>query len=93
MTLNVTDAYNLHEKLWRDDFETCMARHDELAAQHRHFGFFWCPVPESRHLYCLPDTAAASNTDRISDVCEMKVMNTTDAAPMDSEFERIAYSS
>jgi len=40
ITLQVTDAYSLHEKVWRDDFETCMARHDELAAKHRHFGFF-----------------------------------------------------
>jgi FAD/FMN-containing dehydrogenase len=93
MTLNVMDAYNLHEKLWRDDFETCMERHDELAANHRHFGFFWCPVPESRHLYCLPDTIAVSSTTKIADVCEMKVLDITDAAPMESEFEKIAYSS
>ncbi|HBF28194.1 D-arabinono-1,4-lactone oxidase [Rhizobium sp.] len=93
MTLNVRDAYNLHERLWRDDFETCMDRHDELAAQHRHFGFFWCPVPESRHLYCLPDTAAVSSTNKIADVCEMKVMDITTAPPMEREFEKIAYSS
>ncbi|MDX0422356.1 FAD-binding protein [Sinorhizobium medicae] len=93
MTLNVMDAYNLHERLWRDDFETCMERHDELAANHRHFGFFWCPTPESRHLYCLPDTAAVSSTDKLADVCEMKVMDITDATPMESAFEKIAYSS
>ncbi|AEH77653.1 probabable FAD-linked oxidoreductase [Sinorhizobium meliloti SM11] len=93
MTLNVMDAYNLHERLWRDDFETCMERHDELAANHRHFGFFWCPTPESRHLYCLPDTSAVSSTNKSADVCEMKVMDITDAAPMESEFEKIAYSS
>lgn len=93
MTLNVVDAYNLHERLWRDDFETCMARHDELAATHRHFSFFWCPRPESRHLYCLPDTTAVSSTDKTADVCEMKVMDITAAAPMEQPFERIAYSS
>ncbi len=93
MTLNVVDAYNLHERLWRDDFESCMAQHDELAATHRHFAFFWCPVPESRHLYCLPDTASVSNTDKIADVCEMKVMDITDAPPKEGPFERIAYSS
>jgi FAD-linked oxidoreductase len=93
MTLNVMDAYNLHERLWRDDFETCMERHDELAANHRHFGFFWCPTPESRHLYCLSDTSAVSSTSKLADVCEMKVMDITDAEPMESEFEKIAYSS
>jgi len=93
LTLNVMDAYNLHEKLWRDDFETCMGQHDELAASHRHFGFFWCPVPESRHLYCLPDTSSVSSTDKTSDVCEMKTLDLTDAPAMESPFERIAYSS
>lgn len=93
LTLQTVPAYNLHERLWRDDFETCMERHDELAAQHRHFGFFWCPVPESRHLYCLPDTAPVSSTTKTADVCEMKVMDITTAAPMASEFEKIAYSS
>ncbi len=93
ITLQTMPAYNLHERLWRDDFETCMARHDELAAQHRHFGFFWCPVPESRHLYCLPDTSSVSSTEKLADVCEMKVMDITDASPMEQPFERIAYSS
>ncbi|WAJ28537.1 D-arabinono-1,4-lactone oxidase [Antarcticirhabdus aurantiaca] len=95
ITLKTVPAYNLHEHLWRDDFETCMERHDQLAAEHRHFGFFWCPVPESRHLYCLADTADAplSTTKATSDVCEMKVMDITDRLPMEAPFEKIAYSS
>jgi FAD/FMN-containing dehydrogenase len=93
ITLQTMPAYNLHERLWRDDFETCMAKHDELAAQHRHFGFFWCPVPESRHLYCLPDTSSVSSTEKLADVCEMKIMDITEAPPMEQPFERIAYSS
>jgi hypothetical protein len=72
-----------------------MERHDELAANNRHFSFFWCPVAESRHLYCLPDVAAASKIKREHDVCEMKLMNLTDEAPYSNErtFERVAYSS
>ena len=95
VTLQVVDAYNLKEKQWRDDFEACMERHDDLAAGNRHFGFFWCPAPQSRHLYCLPDLAAVSPTKREHDVCEMKVMNVTDEAPFANEatFERVAYSS
>jgi FAD/FMN-containing dehydrogenase len=93
ITVQTMPAYNLHERLWRDDFETCMERHDALAAQHRHFGFFWCPVPESRHLYCLPDTAPVSSTDKTADVCEMKVMDITEAPPLEGAFERVAYSS
>ncbi|AFL48618.1 FAD/FMN-containing dehydrogenase [Sinorhizobium fredii] len=93
ITLQVMDSYNLHEKLWRCDFDECMEQHDELAAKHRHFGFFWCPVPESRHCYCLPDTSSVSTTEKTADVCEMKVIDITDRPPMDDAFERIAYSS
>src|SRR5271165_5440657 len=31
ITLQAVSAYNLKEKLWRDDFESCMERHDDLA--------------------------------------------------------------
>ncbi|OAP41279.1 FAD-dependent oxidoreductase [Sinorhizobium glycinis] len=93
ITLQVMDSYKLHEKLWRCDFDECMEQHDELAARHRHFGFFWCPVPESRHCYCLPDTSSVSTTEKTADVCEMKVIDITDRPPMESAFERIAYSS
>src|SRR5579863_1721011 len=95
VTLQAIPAYNLKEKLWRDDFEVCMERHDELAANNRHFSFFWCPTVKSRHLYCLPDVAAVSPVKRESDVCEMKVMNVTDEPPHVNEraFERVAYSS
>ena len=95
VTLQVVDAYNLREKQWRDSFEACMEQHDQLAADNRHFSFFWCPTPESRHLYCLPDLAAVSPVKREHDVCEMKVMNVTDEAPFTDEatFERVAYSS
>ena len=92
ITLQAVSAYNLKESLWRDDFESCMERHDDLAANNRHFSFFWCPIAESRHLYCLPDVAAVK---REHDVCEMKVMNLTDEPPYSNEktFERVAYSS
>ena len=93
ITLNVAPAYNLHEVLWRDDFEACMEQHDELARAHRHFQFFWCKVPEARHLYCLPDTAPVSRTTRTADVCEMKTMDFSDEPPRDGAFDKIAYSS
>jgi FAD/FMN-containing dehydrogenase len=95
VTLQAVGAYNLRETLWREDFDSCMEKHDELAKTNRHFSFFWCPVAESRHLYCLPDVAAVSNVKREHDVCEMKVMNVTDEPPHSNEgtFERVAYSS
>lgn len=93
ITLQAMDSYRLHETLWRCTFDECMEQHDDLAARHRHFGFFWCPVPESRHCYCLPDTASVSTTQSLSDVCEMKVIDITNAEPMERGFEKIAYSS
>jgi FAD/FMN-containing dehydrogenase len=95
ITLQAISAYNLKETLWRDTFESCMERHDELAANNRHFSFFWCPTVESRHLYCLPDVTDVSKVKREQDVCEMKVMNVTDEEPYsnDKNFERVAYSS
>jgi hypothetical protein len=95
ITLQTVPAYNLKERLWRDDFEACMEQHDELATNNRHFSFFWCPVAESRHLYCLPDVAAVSAVKREHDVCEMKMMNVADEPPYSNEktFERVAYSS
>ncbi|WP_113132033.1 D-arabinono-1,4-lactone oxidase [Hyphomicrobiales bacterium] len=93
ITLQAMDSYNLHERLWRCTFDEMIEQHDELAAKHRHFGFFWCPVPESRHCYCLPDTASVSTTDSTSDVCEMKVIDITEEAPTERRFEKIAYSS
>nr|WP_245414692.1 D-arabinono-1,4-lactone oxidase [Brucella oryzae] len=93
ITLQLMDSYNLHERLWREDFDACMEMHDELAAKHRHFSFFWCPTEQSRHCYCLPDTAATSRSGRTTDVCEMKTMDITEEAPMSSDFEKIAYSS
>lgn len=93
LTLQATAGYRLKERIWREDFETAMEMHDELADTHRHFSFFWCPYEESRHLYCLPDTAATSKSGRAADVCEMKVMDITDEEPSVSEFGKVAYSS
>ncbi|ABL71652.1 MULTISPECIES: D-arabinono-1,4-lactone oxidase [Paracoccus] len=93
MTLQLTDSYRLRERIWREDFESAMEMHDELAARHRHFSFFWCPYEQSRHCYCLPDTSATSKSGRTTDVCEMKVMDITDEEPFEAEFEKVAYSS
>ncbi|MBV4540367.1 D-arabinono-1,4-lactone oxidase [Pseudomonas vlassakiae] len=94
MTLEVSDAYWLHDRVWREDFESLMERYDELAAKHRHFGFFWCPTSESRHLYCLPDTQKVSLSNKDFDVCEVKVMDMTDERTFyEGEHEKIAYSS
>ena len=64
ITLQVTDAFWLHDRVWREDFDALMEQYDALAATHRHFGFFWCPTSASRDLYCLPDTTKVSNSKK-----------------------------
>ena len=66
VTLQAIAAYNLKETLWREDFESCMERHDELAMNNRHFSFFWRPVAEfstpllpARRRRCLKGQARA----------------------------------
>ncbi len=54
ITLQAISAYSLKETLWREDFDACMERHDELAKNNRHFSFFWCPGAESRHSTAYP---------------------------------------
>ena len=94
ITLQVTDAFWLHDRVWREDFDALMEQYDALAATHRHFGFFWCPTSASRDLYCLPDTTKVSNSKKDYDVCEIKVMDITDARTFhEGEHEKIAYSS
>ncbi|MCO1368625.1 D-arabinono-1,4-lactone oxidase [Burkholderia multivorans] len=94
LTLQVTDAFWLHDRVWREDFDALMEQHDELAAKHRHFGFFWCPTSASRDLYCLPDTTKVSKSGKDYDVCEIKVMDLTDSRTFhEDEHEKIAYSS
>lgn len=92
ITLQVTDTFNLHDRIWRMDFEDCMEMHDELAEKHRHFSFFWCASEQSAYCYRLPDTSATSKSGRKTDFCEIKAMDITDEPPMGGDFEKIAYS-
>ncbi len=43
VTLNLVPAYRLRERLWREPVEQALERLSELAAENRHFEFFWLP--------------------------------------------------
>lgn len=43
LTLNLVPAYRLRERLWREPIEQALERLPELAAENRHFEFFWLP--------------------------------------------------
>jgi FAD/FMN-containing dehydrogenase len=43
VTLNLLPAYRLRERVWREPIERALERLPELAAENRHFEFFWLP--------------------------------------------------
>ena len=80
LTLDLVPAYDLHERLWQASFDEGIEAAEELARANRHFMFFWCPHEHSGSLFSLPDTVSAGQ-ERRPDMCEMRVMNITDAPP------------
>jgi FAD/FMN-containing dehydrogenase len=59
VTLRLVPAYRLHERLLREDAETCLARFDERADAHRHCEFFWLPGKDLCEVKLLDATDAA----------------------------------
>jgi FAD/FMN-containing dehydrogenase len=59
VTLRLVPAYRLHERLLREDVETCLARFEERAARHRHCEFFWLPAKDVAEVKLLDATDAA----------------------------------
>jgi len=82
LTLEVTGAYLLHERLSYVELEELVERYDELLRAHRHFSFFYFPSERSAALYGEATTAPAPGTSRRDDVCSLKLM---DALPADAE--------
>ena len=59
VTLRLVPAYRLHERLLREDVETCLSRFDERADAHRHCEFFWLPAKDVAEVKLLDPTDAA----------------------------------
>jgi FAD/FMN-containing dehydrogenase len=64
--LRLVPAYRLHEKLWQEPIEECLARLDERIAATRHFEFFWYQATDLTHAKALDSTDRAPDelTDR-----------------------------
>jgi FAD/FMN-containing dehydrogenase len=75
VTLEVTDAYTLHERLSYLELDEVVSRYDDLLGSHRQFSFFYFPSERSAALYGEATTAPAPGTDRRADVCSVKVMD------------------
>ncbi len=61
ITLNVREAYRLHERLWSEHPDTIFDRIDELTAATRHFEFFWMPQLDKCACKTLDETDEAPN--------------------------------
>jgi len=44
LTLQVLPAYRLHERVWREPIDRCLARLDERIADNTRYEFFWFPT-------------------------------------------------
>lgn len=53
MTLQVSEAYELHARTETLPFEEVLERFSEFTLHNRSFSFFWMPSDESAALYCL----------------------------------------
>ena len=79
VTLEVTEAYVLHERLSYLELDELLERYDDLLDGHRHFSFFYFPSERSAALYGEATTAPAPGTANRNDVCSVKVMDALDA--------------
>ena len=58
ITLQLLQAYRLHERTWVQPFETCMAELHKYIDATRHFEFFWSPKEDACACKALHPTAA-----------------------------------
>ena len=80
LTLKLVPAYDLHDRVYRLDFEDCMAKIEHLCETNRSVRFFWCPTEHASSLFSLPDTTGLG-TSSVADICEMRILNETTAPP------------
>jgi FAD/FMN-containing dehydrogenase len=81
--LEVAPAYRLRERIEHWSWDEAWGRFDELAAEHRHYSFFWMPSEDSAALYGL-----ASSGESLADRCHVKIYDEVDDATPDSNEPR-----
>jgi FAD/FMN-containing dehydrogenase len=69
LTLAVTPAYRLRERVEHRSFADVLERWDDLFSDHRHFSFFWLPAEGSAALYGLGTPPGM----RMTDTCFVKL--------------------
>ena len=80
ITMKLVPAFDLHDRIWRADFDECMEDLDHLCKENRSVRVFWCPTEHSASLFSLPDTFGLGRTRKSVDVCEMRTLNVTTAS-------------
>ena len=81
ITMRLVPAFDLHDRIWRADFDECLDDLDDLCRENRSVRIFWCPTAHSASLFSLPDTLGLGRTRKSTDVCEMRTLNVTTASP------------
>ncbi|HVC87791.1 MAG TPA: D-arabinono-1,4-lactone oxidase [Gaiellaceae bacterium] len=80
LELEVSPAYRLAERIEHWSWDEAWERFDELAAEHRHYSFFWMPSEDSAALYGLVAPGL-----RLTDRCHVKIYDEAGLDTPDSD--------
>jgi L-gulonolactone oxidase len=73
ITLQVTDAFNLHDRTETVEFDEVVKNLDELLAQNDHLKFWWLPPADNLIVYKYNRTAEKTNDWRIRQILKDEV--------------------
>lgn len=80
LELEAAPAYRLAERIEHWPWDEAWQRFDELAAEHRHYSFFWMPSEDSAALYGL-----AAQGLQLADRCHVKIYDEVGPETPDSD--------
>ncbi len=75
ITLQITEAYRLHDKTYIEDFDSVIHRIDELIAQNDHFKLWWMPPAREVVVYTYKRTQEPRNDSRLRQFMNDRVLS------------------
>ena len=75
MTLQVTDAFNLHDKTYTIDFEELIDKIDELIYGNDHFKIWWLPPAKKAVVYTYKRTQEPVNDSRLRQIFKDEIIS------------------
>ncbi len=75
ITLQLTDAFNLHDQTFTLDFELLIERLDEFVNEHDHFKIWWLPPSKKAVVYTYKRTQEKRNDSRFRQVFNDQIIS------------------